>query len=70
MKATEEHLKFLDELWESGATNISGAGYYVEDEFGLSIKDARDVLLDWKRTFEERHPELNYCTHSFVTKGC
>jgi hypothetical protein len=46
-----EHLEYLDELRESGVTNMFGAGGYLVDEFGLKAKDARIVLVYWMETF-------------------
>lgn len=39
----DEHLTYLDELRESGVTNMFGATPYVQKEFGLSSRDARLV---------------------------
>ena len=47
----DEHLQFLDELRESGITNMFGASPYLEDEFMLGTKDARNVLSYWMKTF-------------------
>ena len=58
MKANQEHLEYLDELRESGVTNMYGARPYLKAEFGLSTRDATDVLAEWMRTFSERHPRL------------
>jgi len=49
----KEHKKFLDELRESGKTNMFGAGSYLEEEFGLDKYEARAVLSEWMRTFEK-----------------
>jgi hypothetical protein len=49
---------FLDELRESGDTNMWGAAPYIQSEFGLSRKESRDHLLRWIKSFSERHPEL------------
>jgi len=49
---TEEHKFYLDRLQESGVTNMFGAGAYLEDEFGLSKKEAREVLSQWMQSFE------------------
>ena len=49
--------EYLDALRESGVTNMFGAGSYVEDEFGLRRQEARDLLVEWMTTFEERHKE-------------
>lgn len=48
---TDEHLEYLDELRESGATNMFGACPYVEREFGLETDAARKVLSYWMDTF-------------------
>lgn len=55
--ATEEHLVFLDELRESGETNMFGAAPYLREQFDLSRKDAADVLYYWMETFDERNPQ-------------
>ena len=52
-----EYLEYLDGLRESGETNMFGAGPYLVAEFGLSGKEAQDVLVHWMNTFAERHPE-------------
>ena len=53
--ATEEALEFLDELRESGVTNMWGATPYIQDEFNLDKGNASLVLLYWMDTFAERH---------------
>lgn len=55
-EATEEHLRYLDELRESGATNMFGPGPCLEETFGLDPKAAREILACWMRTFSARHP--------------
>ena len=50
--------EYLDDLRESGVTNMYGAGSYVRDEFGLSRREAGDLLVEWMTTFEERHKEV------------
>lgn len=52
---SEEMLVYLDELRESGKTNMFGAGPFLEKEFILTKREARDVLLYWMNTFSERH---------------
>lgn len=47
----EEHKKYLDELRESGVTNMFGAAPYLEDEFDLDRVEARSILSDWMKTF-------------------
>jgi len=51
---TDEHLDYLDALRESGATNMFGASPFLEEDFGLSRKDAKAVLIYWMETFSER----------------
>ncbi|NBR09717.1 MAG: hypothetical protein EBT98_08755 [Opitutaceae bacterium] len=55
-EVTQEHLTYLDALRESGATNMYGAGAYLQREFGVSQRDARFILQTWMATFEQRHP--------------
>lgn len=62
---TEEHLKYLDALRESGVTNMFGAGQYLDNEFpdligeehvgSHSSAKARKILAYWMETFSERH---------------
>jgi len=52
----EEHLTFLDNLRESGATNMFGAGPYVEQSFGVSSREAKEIVVYWMNSFDERHP--------------
>lgn len=56
-KVTDEILEYLDELRESGETNMFGAGPYLVREFGLSRQESHDGLAYWMKTFEERHSE-------------
>lgn len=48
---TPEYKKYLDDLRESGETNMFGAAQYLIWEFGLDRHEARNVLSDWMRTF-------------------
>ena len=45
---------FLDDLRESGITNMWGAGVYLQEVFEVRKIEARDVLLEWMKTFKER----------------
>ena len=47
----DEHLEYLDGLRESGATNMFGAGAYLESRFGLDKNTARTVLQYWMHSF-------------------
>ena len=58
MKATIQHLEFLDGLRESGVTNMFGAAPYLLTEFPeLGKQDAKEVLAEWMGSFSERHPQ-------------
>ena len=52
----DEHLTYLDDLRESGITNMFGAGEYVERRFSLDRSTARTILTFWMKSFNERHP--------------
>lgn len=52
---TDEHLEYLDELRDSGDTNMFGAAPYVVEEFGVTKNQARGILGYWMKTFSERH---------------
>ncbi len=56
MSETDDYYAYLDDLRESGVTNMYGAGAYLEDAFGMDRNEARDVLLKWMKTFSDRHP--------------
>ena len=57
MTTTEEMFEFLDDLRDSGITNMFGAGPYLREEFPHLDRDtARDVVVLWMKTFSERHP--------------
>jgi len=48
----EEMLEFLDELRESGETNMFGARPYLMKEYNyLDKKEAADILSYWMKTF-------------------
>ena len=53
----DSHLIFLDVLQGTGATNMFGAGSYLEEHQELSRRDARTVLKYWMQSYGEReHP--------------
>jgi len=52
----DEHLEYLDELRESGVTNMYGASPYLMHAFDLSKQDAITILTYWMHSFSERHP--------------
>jgi hypothetical protein len=48
-----KEFKYLNRLRESGATNMFGASPYLEMEFDMNRREARQVLLDWMSWVEE-----------------
>ena len=54
---TQEHLEFLDDLRESGKTNMFGARPYLVDEFDINKETAEEILTYWMKTFGVRHPQ-------------
>jgi len=57
IRATPAQFRFLDDLRESGVTNMFGASRFVQEEFpDLTAQEAKAVLLNWMETFGERHP--------------
>jgi hypothetical protein len=50
---TQEYYIYLEELRDSGVTNMWGASSYLEEEFDLGRKDARAIHLAWIKAFME-----------------
>ena len=46
------YFDYLVSLRDSGVTNMLAAGAYLEDNFGLSRYEARDILLEWFESFK------------------
>jgi len=54
-KLKPAHLYYLDELRESGATNMFGAGPHLKNAYPYLTKaEARSILAYWMQTFSER----------------
>jgi len=47
--------EYLDELRESGVTNMFGARPYIVEEFDIEPAEAGKLLTKWMKTFGERH---------------
>ena len=43
---------FLDKLRESGKINMFGAPKVLEETFGLSKKESREVFQSWTKAFQ------------------
>ncbi len=51
----DEHLEYLDELRESGITNMWGAVPYLLEEFGdISDKVAGEIHSYWMKSLSDR----------------
>ena len=51
----DEHLEYLDDLRESGETNMFGARPYLRAEYPeLTKQEARDILSYWMETFSNQ----------------
>ena len=48
---SQEHKDYLDDLRESGDTNMWGAGSWLAREFSIPEKQAGNYLLYWMKTF-------------------
>lgn len=52
---TDEHLDFLDDLRESGETNMFGAAPYLRSEFDeLTKEQASKTVVYWMQTFPRK----------------
>ena len=47
----KEYFAYLNVLRESGVTNMFGAAPYLQQEFGLSRHESRDILKQWMESF-------------------
>ena len=55
----KKYFRFLNNLRDSGQTNMFGAGPYLESYFDLSRKEAREILAKWMRSFDEDPDEID-----------
>lgn len=53
----EEYFVYLDNLRDSGVTNMFGAAPYLMSEFGLQKKEADSFVLEWMDTYNDRHKD-------------
>ena len=49
----ERMFSFLDNLRESGACNMFGAGAYLEEMFGINKRESKAIVLEWMKSFSE-----------------
>ena len=50
IKMEKEIFEYLENLRESGITNMFGAGIFLQEEFGLGKLEAREFLLKWMKS--------------------
>jgi len=50
-------MEYLNDLRDSGVTNMHGAAPFIEDHFDIDIKESRRILSLWMKNFNE---ECNY----------
>ena len=49
--------RYLHNLQESGTTNMFGAGEYIQNNYGVEKKEARQILAHWMKNYNK---EQNY----------
>ena len=52
---TKEHKNFLDNLRNSGKINMFCSVPYIQEEFVLKDRDAREILIEWMESFEKKN---------------
>ena len=48
---SEQYFDYLDDLRDSGITNMYGATPYLIEAFGLSKREARATLSEWMDSY-------------------
>ena len=56
-KVHPKYDRFLTALRDSGEVNMFGAGVYLQYEFGLEKREAREILAKWMKSFGETYME-------------
>jgi len=47
----QELYDYLDMLRDTGVTNMLGAGAYLQGDYGLDRREAKDAVLMWMKDF-------------------
>lgn len=55
------YYEYLEELRQSGETNMYGARPYLQDQFGLDKNEASLILADWMDNYQEISTKLGWC---------
>jgi len=50
----EELFEYLDTLRDTGVTNMFGASPYLQQAFGIDRREAKNVLMEWMKTYGQR----------------
>jgi hypothetical protein len=64
MGGLAEQFNYLDQLRDSGRTNMFAASPYLEQRFEMSIADARNVLSQWMKTYDGETTALARATNA------
>lgn len=48
----DEMFEYLDTLRDTGVTNMFGAGQYLQQAFDIDRREAKNILLEWMKTYE------------------
>lgn len=48
----KQYFEYLNDLRDSGVTNMFGAAVYLQRDFGLSRQESRDILIKWMESFK------------------
>ena len=60
----QEHLDYLDELRESGITNMFGARPYLMQSYPeLNNKEAKEIMNYWMENFDNKGTKLKGASH-------
>lgn len=57
MKTKNIYWIYLEWLRRTGVTNMFGASPYLQNEFGLNDKDAKQILLEWMNNYNSEDYE-------------
>jgi hypothetical protein len=52
MKLTDEHRQYLEDLRQSGVTNMWGAPDFLKQRFHLTDEQATEIFIAWKHEKE------------------
>ena len=48
-----EYYVYLEDLRQSGETNMYGSAPYLREEFGLGRREAINIVTSWMNNYEE-----------------